>query len=96
MSHPYLDIGIVSVSTVAGIALDLFRGRHVLTQAAATAWVILAAFVLEPTILGAAIGVLVVWRPTSITYALMLTILFVLLYAAGWAGDIARSRLHRD
>ena len=96
MSHAYLDVGIVSISTMVNIALDLFRSRHALTQAAATPWVILAAFVLEPSILGAAIGVLVVWRPAGIAYALMLTILFVLLYAAGWAGDIARDRLHRD
>ena len=96
MSSEYLDISIISVSTVAGIVLDLFRDRDVLTHAAAAPWVILAAFVLEPSVLGAAIGILVVWRPTGIAYALMLTILFVLLYAAGWAGDIARSRLHRD
>lgn len=96
MSHPYLDICIVSVSTMAGIALDLFRGRRVLMQPAATPWVILAAFVLEPTILGAGIAALVVWRPTGIAYALMLAVLFVLLYVAGWAGDIARDRLHRD
>ena len=96
MSHAYLDAGIVSISTMVNIALDLFRSRRVLMQPAATPWVILAAFVLEPTILGAAIGVLVVWRPAGIAYPLMLTILFVLLYAAGWAGDIARSRLPRD
>lgn len=96
MSHPYLDIGIVSVSTMAGIALDLFRSRRVLAQPAATPWVILAAFVLEPLILGAAIAVLVVWRPAGMAYTLMLIILFVLLYAAGWVGDIARSRLHSD
>ena len=96
MSHPYLDVGIVSVSTMASIALDLFRSRRVLAQPVATPWVILAAFVLEPTILGAAIGVLVVWRPAGVAYALMLATLFVLLYAAGSAGDIARSRLHRD
>ena len=96
MSHAYLDVGIVSVSTMAGIALDLFRGRRVLAQPAATPWVILAAFVLEPSILGAGIAVLVVWRPTGIAYVLILITLFVLLYAAGWAGDIARSRLHRD
>ena len=93
MSHVYLDIGIISVSTVAGIALDLYRGRSLLKQAAATPWVILAAFVLEPILLGAGIGVLVVWRPAGMAYVLMLTTLFVLLYAAGWAGDIARNRL---
>lgn len=96
MSHACLDVGIVSISTMVNIALDLFRSRRVLMQPAATPWVILAAFVLEPTILGAAIGVLVVWRPTGIAYALMLATLFVLLYAAGWAGDIARDRLDRD
>lgn len=96
MSSESLDIGIISVSTVAGIAIDLFRARRLLKQATAIPWVILAAFVLEPSILGAAIGVLVVWRPAGMAYALMLIILFVLLYAAGWAGDIARSRLHRD
>ncbi|MDA8120059.1 MAG: hypothetical protein M0Z85_08460 [Gammaproteobacteria bacterium] len=96
MSSEYLDISIISVSTVAGIVLDLFRDRDVLTHAAAAPWVILAAFVLEPLILGAAIAVLVVWRPAGMAYTLMLIILFVLLYAAGWVGDIARSRLHSD
>ena len=96
MSHEYLDIGIVSISTVAGIAIDLFRSRSALMQPAATPWVILAAFVLEPSILGAGIAVLVVWHPAGIAYALMLTTLFVLLYAAEWVGDIARNRLNRD
>ncbi len=96
MSHAYLDVGIVSISTMVNIALDLFRSRRVLAQAAATPWVILAAFVLEPSILGAAIGVLVVWRPAGIAYVLILITFFVLQYAAGWAGDIARDRLHRD
>jgi hypothetical protein len=96
MSHEYLDIGIVSISTMAGIAIDLFRSRSVLMQPAAKLWVILAAFVLEPSILGAGIAVLVAWRPAGIADALMLTTLFVLLYGAEWVGDIARNRLNRD
>ena len=96
MSHVDLDIGIISVSTVAGIALDLFRGRCLLKQATATPGVILAAFVLEPVILGVGIGVLVVWRPAGVAYVLMLITLFVLLYGAGWVGDIARDRLQRN
>lgn len=96
MSHAYLDIGIISVSTLAGIVLDLYRGRSRLQQATATPRVILAAFVLEPVLLGVGIGVLVVWRPAGIAYVLMLITLFVLLYGAGWVGDIARSRLHGD
>jgi uncharacterized membrane protein len=96
MSHAYLDISIISVSTVAGIVLDLYRGRSLLKQATATPWVILAAFVLEPVLLSVGIGVLVVRHPAGMAYGLTLITLFVLLYAAGWAGDIARSRLHRD
>jgi hypothetical protein len=96
MIHPYLDIGIISVSTVAGILLDLYRGRSLLKQPTATPWVILAAFVLEPVLLGTGIGILVVWRPAGITYVLMLITLFVLLYGAGWVGDIARDRLQRN
>jgi uncharacterized membrane protein len=96
MSHAYLDIGIISVSTAAGIVLDLYRERSLLKQPTATPWVILATFVLEPSILGAAIGALVVWRPAGMAYALTLITLFVLLYAAGWVGDIARSRLQRN
>lgn len=96
MSHHDLDIGLVSVSTAVGIAIDLYRGRSLFKQAAATPWVILAAFVLEPLILGAGIAILVVWRPAGIAYVLMLITLFVLLYAAAWVGDIARHRLDRE
>ena len=96
MSHLDLDIGIISASTLAGIVLDLYRGRSLLKQPTATPWVILAAFVLEPVLLGTGIGILVVWRPAGITYVLMLITLFVLLYGAGWVGDIARDRLQRN
>lgn len=96
MFHVDLDISIISVSTVAGIVLDLYRGRSLLKQPTATPWVILAAFVLEPVLLGVGIGVLVVWRPAGMAYGLTLITLFVLLYAAGWAGDIARNRLQRN
>lgn len=96
MSHVDLDTGIISVSTVVGIVLDLFRGRSLLKQPTATPWVILTAFILEPVLLGAGIGVLVVWRPAGIAYVLMLITLFVLLYAAGWVGDVARDRLEKN
>lgn len=95
MSHEHLDIGIVSVVTVIGITVDLFRGRRLLTGAGAKPLAIFVALALETLILGLGILSLIIWHPSGLAYGLTLAALWVVFYAVGWAGDIARERLGR-